>query len=1001
MLARKLLAPPLVLLALAAPAGAAEPRVAREVTARLDAGESSVRVLVAVRGGAKTPAAPGFTARRPLRRGVAGSVTRAGLAALRASGDVEAIVLDGTVRPAGQVGASQIGADRLLSLGLDGTGRSVAVVDTGIDTTSVELGGAPVPNAKVIGGWNFVTASADVSDCGGHGTQVAGVVAGKQGVAPGASLVVLKVFGGSSGCEEALYSDVLAAVEWAIDNRERYRIEAVNLSLSGDVLRAGFCDTEDPVSAAVFREAREAGIGVLAASGNDGRPDGITWPACFSDVAAVGMVYSGSVGGYNWDGTASCQDRITGADIVPCASNSGSALSLLAPGVRWVTTAPGGSLTQSFSGTSAAAPAAAGAYVLARQARPERDPALVLDQLRATGVPVVDDKNGRTGPRVDLGAAADATTPATGPCDDVSIPDARIDGLLCTAEVSSLATNVSSLAVALSIDHPDPTQLVVSLTGPDGTSVVLMNRGGAKGHALREVFGRTAVPLEPLSSFAGRPAWGTWTLSVVDTIPGLKGRLVSWALQIEPEAAPAAPAVVARTAVVPTSVHGAGRFGSFFTTDLRLFNTDAFSPRTATVRLRASSGAPDRSVTVTVPPHGTRVLSDVLGDVFRTTDYGPLLLDAPPAILAGTRTTAAAAGGGRYGLYVPAVAAGNGITSVTPSLTLLPHVRGGSFRVNVGATEMSGAAVTAELTIRDARGVPKARVPFQVRPWGVAQVNDVYAATGATLAEDDRIEVRVLSGPGRIVPFATPVDNVTNDGTFVGGAAAATTVLLPAVANASGMFGAVFRTDVKVANVGATPIRVQASFIPFLGAPAAPVVVSLGIGETRLLPDILATLFGLPAPAAGAVKLVALDDARLVATSRTFAEANGGTFGLSYDPSEAGGQAAPGRKLALTFLSSSPDVRTNVGFVETSGVATSARVALYAADGSRLGAREVFVEPLTAVQWNDVFAAMGVTGPANGSAIVEVLSGGTLSAYSIALDNRTNDGSLVPAALLP
>ena len=146
--------------------------------------------------------------------------------------------------------------------------------------------------------------------------------------------------------------------------------------------------------------------------------------------------------------------------------------------------------------------------------------------------------------------------------------------------MSALTGRVSSVAVALSIDHPDVTQLVVSLSGPDGTNILLMNRGGRPGDALREVFGRTREPLEPLSSFAGRPAAGAWRLRVLDAVPGAapdassRGRSSS-SRRLRPADAPFPGA----TAVIPTSAHAIGRLGAFFTTDLRLFNTDPANPQ--------------------------------------------------------------------------------------------------------------------------------------------------------------------------------------------------------------------------------------------------------------------------------------------------------------------------------------------------------------------------------------------------------------------------------------
>ena len=79
---------------------------------------------------------------------------------------------------------------------------------------------------------------------------------------------------------------------------------------------------------------------------------------------------------------------------------------------------------------------------------------------------------------------------------------------------------------------------------------------------------------------------------------------------------------------------------------------------------------------------------------------------------------------------------------------------------------------------------------------------------------------------------------------------------------------------------------------------------------------------------------------------------------------------------------------------------TTARVTLFGTDGSTLAVREVSLDASTAVNWSGVFGTMGLAG-GRGSAVVEVLAGGKIAAYSIQIDNRTNDSSLVPAARIP
>ncbi|MEO8585744.1 MAG: S8 family serine peptidase [Acidobacteriota bacterium] len=979
-----------------APASARAAVVSKEIAEHVRAGEMRVPVVVSLR---KAGVTPGFPVSRRLANVpvVAGWATPAEIAALALRQDVVHVGFDRFVRPAGQIGTAQIGVDRLLGLGATGRGRSVAIVDSGIDVAHPDL---KPDTGSAWPGWNFADNDGNLADCSGHGTEVAGVIAGPQGIAPDAALVVLKVFSLRDGCRSAHASDVLASVDWAISNRDAWNVEAINLSLADDTSHRAFCDTEDPAGAATFAAARAAGLAVVAAAGNDGQTSGLPWPACFSNVAAVGMVYSASSGSVSWGAPASCEDALTGPDVVPCASTSGTGLSILAPGVGWTTTAAGGGRTAIFSGSSAAAPAATGAVLLARQARPLADPALAFDLLRATGVPVLDSRTGRYTPRLDLSAALDATTPV-GSCGGAAIPDGTGEPLVCEAVVSALLGRVSTVTVALSIDHPDPTQLVVSLTGPDGTNVLLMNHGGRPGDALREVFGRTFNPLAPLSNFAGRPAAGSWRLRVVDgTTGGGAGRVVSWAILIEPEATPLDVPFPVATSLIPTSARLMGKLGAAFTTDVRLFNTDPVNFRPVALRFQPASGGPARTVSLTLPPLYTRALDDVLGNAFRTEGYGPLFLSASGSVVAASHTATTAVRGGAFGLSIPAsapsAAGGAGTT-----LTLIPVFGNTGFRVNIGLTEVTGNEASAEIVVKDAHGAVRAVLPEKVPAGGLLQVNDIYTAAGILPAASDRFEVRVLSGSGRVAAFATPVDDSSNDGAFSGAAVARADLLLPAVARSDGQLGARWVTDLKLANAGASPARVKVAFTPTSGGAFSPVLVTLAGGETRFLDDALGQLFAPSADTSGALRLTALDGAALFAQSRTYTLDGTRSYGVAIDPAPGTSDALPGRTLALTFLAGSPRERTNVGFVETGGLVTHLRVSLVSASGTIVAVRALTLSPNEAVQWNDVFAEMQTPQLGQASMLVDVVDGGSATAWATLVDNRTNDGSYFAATLVP
>ena len=130
--------------------------------------------------------------------------------------DVEKVWLDGRVTATLKDSVPQIGAPEAWAAGYDGTGVTVAVLDTGVDVNHPDLEG------QIDDTESFVPGEA-VTDVNGHGTHVAGTIVSTgaasggdyKGVAPGADLIVGKVLGGPTG--EGQDSWVLAGMEWAAE----------------------------------------------------------------------------------------------------------------------------------------------------------------------------------------------------------------------------------------------------------------------------------------------------------------------------------------------------------------------------------------------------------------------------------------------------------------------------------------------------------------------------------------------------------------------------------------------------------------------------------------------------------------------------------------------------------------------------------------------------------------------------------------------------------------
>ncbi|MFI1001539.1 S8 family serine peptidase [Streptomyces galbus] len=220
-----------------------------------------------------------------------------------------------------------------------GAGVTVYVLDTGVRVTHREFGG------RARYGWDFVDGDRTASDADGHGTHVAATVAGATyGVAKRARIVSVRVLddrgAGTTG-------RVIAGIDWV--TRHARRPAVADLSLGGPY---------DARLDAAVRASVRAGITYVVAAGNDGGAAALHSPAGVREALTVGATGPG--------------------DARAATSNLGSAVDLFAPGVS-ITSASHRSDTGRavWSGTSMAAPHAAGAAALYLAARPRASPAEV------------------------------------------------------------------------------------------------------------------------------------------------------------------------------------------------------------------------------------------------------------------------------------------------------------------------------------------------------------------------------------------------------------------------------------------------------------------------------------------------------------------------------------------------------------------------------------------------------------------------------------------------
>jgi len=266
-------------------------------------------------------------------------------------------------------GINRIDADLSNAKSGDGTGSvnvDVAVLDSGIDSAH--------PDLTVYRSKTFVSGTSSAKDDNGHGTFVAGIIgakdddAGVVGVVPGARLWAVKVLDRSGN---GLISDIIAGIDYIVQNAKE--IDAANLSFG--------CECSSSALNSAINKAVSAGISFAVAAGNNAKNANSFSPANNPNVIAVSAITDS-------DGKCGAKGPPTGFgadDRLASFSNYGSTISIGAPGVEILTTSMNGGYVK-VSGTSAAAPHAAGAAALYKAANPSATPSQVKSALISNAV---------------------------------------------------------------------------------------------------------------------------------------------------------------------------------------------------------------------------------------------------------------------------------------------------------------------------------------------------------------------------------------------------------------------------------------------------------------------------------------------------------------------------------------------------------------------------------------------------------------------------------------
>ncbi|MBK9124628.1 MAG: S8 family serine peptidase [Chloroflexi bacterium] len=291
--------------------------------------------------------------------------------------------------------------------GYTGVGTRVAVVDSGINGTHVNLSDDLYYEACFRTEADCPAGTSgpgSALDQDGHGTHVSGIVTGSGGTAPDAEIIALKVFTLGSTSD----TNILNALNAVISNDATWQTNVVNMSLGGgNYATQAACDLDNASYVTAFANLNALGIAVFVSTGNDASIVDVSAPGCVTGAIGVGStsdaVFTATFSVCTENGQP---DKVTCYSNTTATQGAGELMDILAPGCL-ITSEWTGSPTamDTICGTSMASPTAAGIAATLLSLDPSLTPTQLEDLIESTGDPIVDYRNSVTYPRINAASA--------------------------------------------------------------------------------------------------------------------------------------------------------------------------------------------------------------------------------------------------------------------------------------------------------------------------------------------------------------------------------------------------------------------------------------------------------------------------------------------------------------------------------------------------------------------------------------------------------------------
>ena len=460
--------------------------------------------------------------------------------------------------------------------------------------------------------------------------------------------------------------------------------------------------------------------------------------------------------------------------------------------------------------------------------------------------------------------------------------------------------------------------------------------------------------------------------------------------------------------VLPAVGRTEGAFGSFWTTDVILYNPLTTSQNAHLRFVPVGDQVAATAIvsrTLTLAPREIRLLPDALRSLFGFVTGNGALYITPDSSINVTSRTSSRGTTGTFGFGMNAID-----TFAAPASPRFPVSFAGAFlgpdyRTNVIVTDASDRGAEVTFTATGTQGpIGRTEVPIRAAPGTAKAVNGLAGLLGVLPYETGALLVRPVRGSAIASVFVT--DNRTNDSTYFPPDLPTSSVVrtIPVIGHVDGANNSQFRSDLYLYNPTAQPRSV------FLQAKSwdtndQPQVLSMTLlpNESRVIRDVLRTAFGKTGLARLRFMGAFGDTTGIRITSRTYSvREDGGTFGFLMPPLNNFQSGASGDTLEILGAIADSRYRTNIGLVDLTafptGQSATARVEIIGDGGATLDSFSVNFPIAGGMQVNDIFRSRNID--VVGAVLIRIKPlTGLIGAYATWVDNRTNDSVYLAANL--